>query len=224
MQIIPAILEKDKESFWRRAEEIEKLPAISRVQVDFCDGKFVPDISLGIQELDVLNPMLEWEAHLMVEEPVDFLDYKMVGFSRVIVHLEAFSGESADDLHEAVCRTLVEIKNLGLKAGLAVNPETPVHNLFKYKDLVDQFTLLTVHPGKQGGGFLAESFERIAEFKLLLPDSSLEVDGGANESNVQELTRLGVDAVAVGSALLFEAEKKLYHLISLSHNEQFQNE
>lgn len=224
MQIIPAILAKDSEEFWLRAEEIEKLPRITRVQVDFCDGKFVPDKSVSVQELDILNPMLSWEAHLMVVEPVDFLDYKLLGFSLIVVHAEAFSGTSEGEKHLAVTKALQEIKQLGMKTGLAINPETPVHNVWAFKDLVDQFTLMTVHPGKQGGQFVPESFERVREFRELLPEGFLEIDGGVNEANIQEFTELGVDACAVGSALLFDTEKNLYHLLNLSHEQEFGGE
>lgn len=195
MMIIPAVLEKEKEEFWRRCEAIEKLSGVRRVQVDFCDGKFISSTSLSIQEIDVLNPMIEWEAHLMVEEPVDFFDYKMVGFGIIIVHLEAFTSG------ELIPGVLSEIKRLGMKAGLAINPETPVDALLLYKDLADQFLLMTVRPGLQGQEFLPESLERIKHLRSLLKYAIIEIDGGVNLNNIKQVVDAGADMCVIGSAL-----------------------
>src|SRR3989338_2089969 len=118
--IVPAILEKTVDGFKNKLALIAKLPDIQRIQVDFCDGKFVPNVTLPITEIDPLNPAFIWEAHLMVEEPVDFLDYQISGFSVVIVHYEAFKDKTT------IFSTLREIKKLRLKVGLALNPETSV--------------------------------------------------------------------------------------------------
>lgn len=193
--IIPAVLEKEKEEFWRRCEAIEKLLGVTRAQVDFCDGKFVKNSSLPVQEIDVLNPVIEWEAHLMIEEPVDFFDYKMVGFTTVIVHLEAFTNE------DLIQGSLQEIKRLGMKAGLAINPETPVEALLPYAGLADQFLLMTVHPGLQGQEFLPESLERIRDLRNLSKYAIIEIDGGVNKNNIKAVIDAGADMCVVGSAL-----------------------
>lgn len=193
--IVPAILEKTKQDFEARARSFERLPDALRIQVDFADGKFVSNNTVTISELDALSPVFTWEAHLMVEEPVDFFDYQMVGFSVLIVHYEAFS--SAGQLESS----LGQIRKLGLKAGLAFNPETAVEQVAQYAQLVDQYTVLSIHPGMQGQEFLPEAYGRISALRALLPESLIEVDGGVNQETARRAVQCGANLLAVGSAL-----------------------
>jgi ribulose-phosphate 3-epimerase len=193
--IVPAILEATKEGFAARAERFERLPDVERIQVDFCDGEFVPYESVAISDVDILNPAISWEAHLMVMEPVDFFDYQMAGFGTVIVHVEAFPNL------DSIIPALKQIKSYGLKAGLALNIETPVRRVQDYVDYVDQFTLMSVHPGRQGQQFLPEALERVSELRSMVPDAVIEVDGGINEHNARSIADVGADMLAVGSAL-----------------------
>jgi ribulose-phosphate 3-epimerase len=193
--IVPAILEKTKEEFLTRAQDYERLSGIQRMQVDFCDGKFVPNTTVSIADIDSLNPAYLWEAHLMVEEPVDFFDYQMSGFGVIIVHYEGF--KNPDQLTESLTR----IRGYGLKVGLAVNPETDIHKVIPYASLVDQYTLLSIHPGMQGQDFLPESYERIKDLKSRLPDMVVEVDGGIHKDNIRAVADSGADLLIAGSAL-----------------------
>jgi ribulose-phosphate 3-epimerase len=193
--IIPAILESDKERFADKVYAISRLTGVETIQVDFCDGKFVESHSLPPKELDVLNPAYTWEAHVMAENPTEFLEYKMLGFSKIIVHYEAFASET--ELEEA----LGAITSLGLSPAIAINPETSVSVLRYFTDTIKYFTLLSVHPGKQGAEFLPESPARLAELRNLAPNAILEVDGGANLQNAGILAKTGADQIAVGSAL-----------------------
>ena len=117
-QIVPAILENTKEQFLDKISRVVKLPGVERIQVDFGDGEFVPNKILSVSEIDALNPAFHWEAHLMIKEPQDFLDYEISGFKTILVHYEAYQSEA--DLKSA----LSVIKKSGLKAGLAINPPT----------------------------------------------------------------------------------------------------
>lgn len=192
--IIPAVLEKTKEGFNQVASMVTKLPGLQRVQVDFGDGVFIDNKLLGADEMDTLNPALEWEAHLMVKAPDDFLDYQICGFKTLIVHYEAFA--SADDLK----KTLSEIKKMGFKTGLAINPATSVNVL---KNIVaDQYLIMSVVPGKQGQSFIPETIERIKQLRSILPHAIIEVDGGVNETNIKSLKLAGADLICVGSALV----------------------
>lgn len=193
--IVPAILEKTKQDFEDRARSFERLPDALRIQVDFADGKFVPNTTVSVLELDALSPVFMWEAHLMVEEPVDFFDYQMVGFSVLIVHYEAFS--SVEQLESS----LRQIRALGLKAGLAFNPETEVGQVIRHAGLVDQFTVLSIHPGLQGQEFLSESYARIGALRAALPEAVIEVDGGINQETARRAVQYGANLLAVGSAL-----------------------
>lgn len=197
--VVPAILEKEKDVFLARTEDVERLPGVSLVQVDFADGKFVANKTLGIEDIDILNPALFWEAHLMVNEPVDFFDYQMVGFGGVIVHLEAFADKGL------ITPSLVKINELGMKAGLAINPETPVEEVLPYKDLISQVVILSIEPGEQGKEFLPESILKVKKARELFPELDIEVDGGINSQNVKSLVSAGATKLAVGSALVLSS-------------------
>ena len=92
--IVPAILEQTREGFDDKNFIIERIFGVERIQVDFEDGQFVPGQTLSVGKLDILNPAFHYEAHLMVKEPADFIDYQIAGFKTVIIHYEAFSRES----------------------------------------------------------------------------------------------------------------------------------
>jgi len=193
-QIIPAILEKTKEGFMDRVARVVKLPGLERIQVDFGDGTFIENVLLPPSEMDTLNPAFQWEAHLMVKSPIDFLEYQICGFKTIIVHFEAYS--TADNLKNA----LAEIKKMGFKAGVAINPATDVGVL---KDITaDQYLIMSVVPGKQGQAFIPQTLDRIAQLRGIFPHAIIEVDGGVNETNIKSLKQAGADLICVGSALV----------------------
>lgn len=146
-KIVPAILENTKDGFNDQLSRICKLPGVERVQVDFCDGIFVQTKTLAITEMDVLTPTIHFEAHLMAEAPMDFLDYQICGFKTIIVHYEACSTET--DLLKA----LKLITEQGMEPGLAIKPETSIEVLQKFADYVKCFLILSVHPGFRGRNF-----------------------------------------------------------------------
>lgn len=201
--IIPAILEKTPQGFAEKIAKIQTLgKAVKRVQVDFCDGVFVQNSTLAIQEFPMLGPLpkkYDWEAHLMIDHPTNFEHYKDAGFSTIILHYEAFAGEP--HLEEALEHVIM----LGMKPGIAINPDTPVSVLRYYTDNISQFTVMSVHPGKQGNPFLPEAIDRVRELRELAPNATIEVDGGVSAHNAAALINAGADYLAVGSAL-FETE------------------
>lgn len=197
--IVPAILTEDIHGFNAKLASLLKIHDLSRIQVDFCDSNFVSNHSVPISDFDLLNPSFVWEAHLMIRDPKDFLDYKLTGFSTIIIHYEAFASEQA--LEQAV----EAITALGLAVGIAINPETEVSVLRYFVDTIKHFTLLSVHPGKQGGQFLLESLQRLESLRKLAPDAIIEVDGGIKTTNASSLANAGADLLVVGSAL-FETE------------------
>jgi ribulose-phosphate 3-epimerase len=131
----------------------------------------------------------------MVEEPVDFFEFQLAGFNMLIVHFESF--RTSQQLESA----LKEIRVAGLKVGLAINPETPVTTLPAYAHLIDQITLLAIHPGFQGQQMLPDAQRRVAEVRRLLPRMDVEVDGGINTENATHIAAAGADFLVVGSAL-----------------------
>lgn len=200
--IIPAILEKTTLEYGHKIAKIQTLKGVTTIQVDFTDGEFVDNQTLSIHEFAEIGHLpkkYEWEAHLMVNNPTNFSDYKQAGFSTIIVHYESFETEVM--LEEA----LETITKLGMKPGIAINPETPVSTLRYFADNIDQFTLLSVQPGKQGNPFLEQTFERLKELRLIAENAIIEVDGGVNSSNAGALLQAGANYLVVGSAL-FETE------------------
>lgn len=195
-EIVPAILEENKENFLHVSQQVTKLPGITRIQVDFADGIFVPHHTMEVADISALNPAFLWEAHLMVKKPVDFLDYHISGFGVIVVHYEAF--ENINDLKLA----LGEIRSLNLKCGVALNPETDVLVCKELEKFSDQFTLLSVHPGFQKGEFLPEVVDRIKRLRRMLPNAILEVDGGLNVEKISGVVGAGADLLVVGSAIV----------------------
>ncbi len=193
--IVPSILETTKEGFLATYAKEVKLPGVSRIQVDFGDGVFVPNQILDIKEIDVLSPAIHWEAHLMVEEPVDFLDYQICGFKTIIVHYEAY--KTPESLRQA----LSSIKAVGLEPALCLKNETPVAVAIEFSSITNHFQLMSVKPGFQGTPFLENTYERIKELRGLLPNAIIEVDGGINAGNVKQLANAGADLLILGSSI-----------------------
>jgi ribulose-phosphate 3-epimerase len=193
--IVPAILEETREGLEDKIFQITRIPGVERIQVDFGDGDFVSHKTLDIAEFEPLNPAFTWEAHLMVRGPQNFLDYQIAGYQTLIIHYEAFAKE------ELVDEAALEIKKIGMVPAIALNPETPVSVLRYFGDTINQFTLLSVHPGFQGADFLRQTLDRVRELKTLLPNAIIEVDGGIRETNASSLVNAGADLLVVGSRL-----------------------
>lgn len=192
--IAPAILELTKEAFNEKVSLVTKIPGVKKIHVDFGDGKFVNGRLLNVLEMDTLNPAFEWEAHLMCQEPSDFLDYQICGFKTLILHYEAF--KNTDKLKAS----LINITAMGFKAGVAINPGTSVDVL---KDIAaDQYLIMSVVPGKQGQQFIPSTPEKISQLRAIYPHAIIEVDGGVNETNIKSLKLAGADLLVAGSSVV----------------------
>jgi len=192
--IVPAILEKTKEDFNQRMSRVVKLPNLERIQVDFGDGKYIENKLLEAAEIDPLNPSFHWEAHLMVKEPQDFLDFQICGFKTIILHYEAFSPSSE------LKKSFKKLKEMGFKTGLAINPSTEVEVVKGLQ--VDQILVMCVVPGKQGQDLIPLTIDKVKNLRRLVPRAIIEVDGGINETNIKTLKNAGADLICAGSALV----------------------
>ncbi len=193
-QIVPSVLETNRADFLDTLAREMKLPGVQRIQVDFGDGVFVPNKILPITEIDLLSPAFYFEAHLMVQEPKEFLDYKIAGFKTIIVHYEAYK------LPTQLRLAIEEIRRIGLEPAIALKVETPV-SVLKDLEEIKHFQLMSVHPGAQGTPFLEETYGRIAELRKLSPNAIIEVDGGVNLENIKQIADAGVDLTVLGSAI-----------------------
>ncbi len=189
--MIPAILTDDTlalESMVRQAETFT-----GYVQIDIMDGQFVPSKSITWENLSSLPMKLNWEAHLMVLHPENYLrGFYQAGAQKVVFHYEATS---------APREVIFQARALGLQAGLAVNPDTPLSAFTPLIDEVDSVLFLTVNPGFYGSEFIPEVIDRVVELRNAQPHLEIGVDGGIKESNILQVSRSGVDFICVGSAI-----------------------
>ena len=169
------------------------------IHVDAMDAHFVPPLSIGPVVVESLRKVtaLPLHCHLMVDRPVDlFADFASAGADIVTSHLEAI-----EDPSEAVRRAA----SLGMRAGLAVSPETPVERLFPYLESLDRVLVMSVHPGWAGQRFLEEALPKIEAVRARIDRESLsvevEVDGGINEQTAGRCMSAGATVLAAASAL-----------------------
>ena len=184
------------------------------VHIDVMDGMFVPQISFGNPVIKALRPLTDviFDAHLMIEDPGRYIeDFAKAGADIITVHAEA-----CKHLHRAIAA----IKELGMKAGVALNPATPLSVLDYVLEDVDMILIMSVNPGFGGQKFIPSSLRKISETRALLNSRGLQtdiqVDGGVTLSNVAEIIQAGANVLVAGSAV-FKGDKvenvKAFHKI-----------
>jgi len=195
IEIAPSILAADFARLGEQVLETERAGA-GRIHVDVMDGHFVPNLSMGPAVVKSLRKVtrLPLETHLMVEEPARFVElFVQAGADTLIGHWEVLPDPRP---------FLRSVRERGKKAGVAVNPETPVEVLERYLSEIDVALCMTVHPGFSGQAFLSESPERIQQLRQLIdrvhPGCELEVDGGIDR-------RVAATVVQAGATVLVSA-------------------
>ena len=198
MILSPSLLSAD---CGRLAETLKELEAagVEWVHWDVMDGHFVPNMTFGQHVIKGLRGAsgLFFDVHLMIEQPERYLaDFKAAGADMLVVHAEA-------TVH--LQRTLAEIRRLGMKSGVALNPSTPLSVLDYVMDDVDMVLIMSVNPGFGGQKFLPATFRKVSELRAKLDaagrsDCLIQVDGGCCVENTAELVRAGADVLVSGSA------------------------
>jgi ribulose-phosphate 3-epimerase len=212
VRVVPAILTDDTVELTRLVSLANRFASF--VQVDIMDGVFVPTRSIEAADLRVQDIRFEWEAHLMVADPVPYLEpFRDAGARRVVFHFES---HATPDLVIAAARAL------GLGVGLAINPPTPVAEIAAILPMVDSVLLMTVYPGYYGAPFVPEVMTKVAEVRSLRAGIEIGVDGGIKENNLVEVARRGVDTLCVGSAVFSSSDPEASYtrLVALAQGSQ----
>lgn len=194
VQIIPAILATSPEKYQEDIKKLngsESLKEDGWVHIDFMDNKFVPNQSIDISDVSAVETNLKKEAHLMVENPLEWIPKcKDAGFSRVIFHFE-----SKDRPQEVI----MLIKESGMEAGIALNPDTDPEEIKDLQNL-DLVLIMGVTPGFQGQPFQPNTYDRIKKTSQFF--ENISVDGAVKDSNALELARSGAKILVSGSFIL----------------------
>jgi ribulose-phosphate 3-epimerase len=174
------------------------------LHLDVMDGSFVPNISFGPPVIAKVRGVtsLPLDAHLMIEEPIRFLEeFKKIGCDRITVHVEA-----CRHLHETVTR----IRELGMKPGVTLNPSTPISSLVEILDYVDLVLIMTVNPGFGGQKFIPSMYRKIEEMSAMIEKSKrdifLQVDGGVSVANAAELATAGATVFVAGVSIFTQPD------------------
>lgn len=214
LEIAPSILSADFANLGADIKTVEQ-EGIKYLHIDVMDGKFVPSISFGMPIITSIrkNTDMIFDVHLMIEEPERYIaEFAKCGADIITVHAEAC-------LH--LDRVIEQIKECGCKAAVALNPATPLSAVEYVLDKLDMVLIMSVNPGFGGQKYIPYATEKIKALKSMIAERNLatliEVDGGVNASNVQEITDAGVDIAVMGSAVfngeIKENVEKIYKII-----------
>lgn len=209
--IAPSILSAD---FNNLEQDIKAICSADYVHIDVMDGQFVPNITIGPVVIKNLKKItnLPLDVHLMIVNPENFIqDFRNAGADIITVHYEASNH---------LDRLINQIKASGAKAGVSINPATPVENIFPVLGMVDLVLIMSVNPGFGGQKFIEYTLEKVRTLKNKIKELGLqtliEIDGGVTIENAKAITEAGVDILVAGSTIF--NSKNIPETISILKN------
>ena len=198
LEIAPSILAADFAKLGDNIKAVEQA-GVKYLHIDVMDGKFVPSISFGMPVISSIRKITDmiFDVHLMIEEPERYVaEFAKCGADIITVHAEAC-------VH--LDRVIAQIKECGCKAAVALNPATPLQTIEYVLDKLDMVLVMSVNPGFGGQKYIPYVTDKIRTLKSMITAKNLsaliEVDGGVNASNVQEIAEAGMDIAVMGSAV-----------------------
>jgi len=197
--LAPSILSGDFSKIGEEIKAIEKAGA-DIVHLDIMDGRYVPNITFGIPVVESLRKVtdLPFDAHLMIVEPENYVEqFIEAGANMISFHMDA-------TIHAH--RLVEKIKNKGAKAGVVLNPATPVNTIEEIIHYIDYVLIMSVNPGFGGQKFIPQVMNKIPKLKKLMEETNrnnilIEIDGGINRNNIREVSEYGVNIFVAGSAV-----------------------
>lgn len=205
VKIAPSILSADFSKLGEEIKDVERGGA-DYIHVDVMDGHFVPNITIGPLIVDSIRPItkLPLDVHLMIENPDQYIeDFAKAGADYITVHVEA-----CRHLH----RTIHLIKSLGVKAGVVLNPATPVQMIESIIEDLDMVLLMSVNPGFGGQKFISSVLSKIKQVKGMSEQKGInleiEVDGGVNEETAILCVEAGATVLVAGSAVFNQSDRR----------------
>jgi ribulose-phosphate 3-epimerase len=209
--ISPSLLASDFANLQSECEMLNKSEA-DWYHLDVMDGVFVPNISFGMPVIAAINKhtLKPLDVHLMIENPDSYIkDFKAAGANILTVHYEACT-----HLH----RTLQAIRDEGMKAGVALNPHTPVELLEGIINEIDLVLIMSVNPGFGGQKFIESTYEKVRKMKAIITkngaQTKIEIDGGVTSDNAKKLIEAGADVLVAGS-FVFKSDNPIQTIADL---------
>jgi ribulose-phosphate 3-epimerase len=201
--VSPSVLTADLGNLEKEIKMLNN-SAADWIHLDIMDGVFVPNISFGFPVIEKVKKHAEkpLDVHLMIVDPDRYLsNFRNAGADILTVHYEAC-------IH--LQRTVTEIRTLGMKAGVAINPHTPVSMLKNILPYIDMVLIMTVNPGYGGQTFIMDCYNKVVELRKMIDRAGhgvlIQVDGGVDTKNASKLVKAGVDVLVAGNAIFSSAD------------------